>query len=106
MKFSGASLLGGGTAAVILVPAVLSIAKTTAAKQVGLSGTGGTYGNLWEQLDRLMFHSFPYATSGDQAAINLYCGCAALLFTAARTIDFAAGFVFLQMKTIFSHDSP
>ena len=87
MKFSGASLLGGGTAAVILVPAVLSIAKTTAAKQVGLSGTGGTYGNLWEQLDRLMFDSFPYATSGDQAAINLYCGCAALLFTAAFFIN-------------------
>lgn len=87
LKFSGASLLGGGTAAVILVPAVLSIAKTTAAKQVGLSGTGGTYGNLWEQLDRLMFDSFPYATSGDQAAINLYCGCAALLFTAAFFIN-------------------
>lgn len=87
MKFSGASLLGGGTAAVILVPAVLSIAKTTAAKQVGLSGTGETYGNLWEQLDRLMFDSFPYATSGDQAAINLYCGCAALLFTAAFFIN-------------------
>jgi uncharacterized membrane protein YfhO len=82
LKFAGASVLGGGIAAVILIPAVSAIAKTTAAKQAGLSGTGGTYGNLWEQLGRLLFDSYPYATSGDQASVNLYCGCAALLFTA------------------------
>lgn len=80
-KFAGASVLGGGIAAVILIPAVSAIAKTTAAKQAGLSGAGGTYGDLWEQLGRLLFDSYPYATSGDQASINLYCGCAALLFT-------------------------
>lgn len=81
LKFAGASVLSGGIAAVILVPAVLSIAKTTAAKQAGLSGAQGVYGDLWEQLGRLMADSYPYATSGDQASVNLYCGCAALLFT-------------------------
>ena len=81
LRFAGASAVGAGTAAAILLPAVFSVAKTTAAKQAGLSG-GGTYGNLWEQLGRLLFDSFPYATSGDQGSINLYCGCAALALAA------------------------
>ena len=82
VKFAGASILSGGTAAVILIPAVSAIAKTTAAKQAGISGVNGVYGDIWKQLGRLMFDSYPYATSGDQASINLYCGCAALLFAA------------------------
>lgn len=81
LRFAGASAVGAGTAAAILLPAVFSVVKTTAAKQAGLSG-GGTYGNLWEQLGRLLFDSFPYATSGDQGSINLYCGCAALALAA------------------------
>lgn len=82
LKFAGSSVLGGGIASVILIPAVLSIMKTTAAKQAGLAGTEGSYGNLWEQLGRLLFDSYPYATSSDQSSVNLYCGCAALLLTA------------------------
>lgn len=80
IRFIGASVLSGGISAVILLPAGLAIVKTTAAKQAGLSGVGGVYGDLWEQLGRLLFDSFPYATSSDQSSINLYCGCAALVF--------------------------
>lgn len=82
VRFAGASVLGGGIASAVLLPAVSAVAKTTAARQAGLSGAGGVYGNLWEQLGRLLPDSFPYATSGDQSSVNLYCGCAALVFAA------------------------
>lgn len=52
LKFARAAVLGGGIAAVILIPAALSITKTTAAKQAGLWGAEGAYGNLWEQRRR------------------------------------------------------
>ena len=42
LRFAGASAVGAGTAAAILLPAVFSVAKTTAAKQAGLSGGGPT----------------------------------------------------------------
>ena len=80
IKFAGASLLSAAGAAVILIPAVFAVSETTAAKQAGFSLTANTYGNLWEQLSRLLFDAFPYATSADQASLNIYCGCAALLF--------------------------
>lgn len=76
----GSSVLSGGTAAVILIPAVSAVGKTTAAKEAGFLSAGGIYGNIWEQLGSLLLDSTPYATNGDQSAINLYCGCAALLF--------------------------
>lgn len=82
VRFAGASVLSGGISAVVLIPAVSAVAKTTAARQAGLSGAEGVYGDLWEQLGRLLFDSFPYATSSNQAAVNLYCGCAALVFAA------------------------
>lgn len=80
LKFAGASLLAGGLAAGILFPAAFAIAKTTAAREVGLAAGNGVYGNIWEQFGRLLFDSLPYATSGDQASVNLYCGCAVLPF--------------------------
>lgn len=80
IKFAGASLLSTAAAAVILIPAIFAVSETTAAKQAGFSLTTNTYGNLWEQLSRLLFDAFPYATSADQASLNIYCGCAALLF--------------------------
>ncbi len=80
IKFAGASLLSAAAAAVILIPAIFAVSETTAVKQAGFSLTTNTYGNLWEQLSRLLFDAFPYATSADQASLNIYCGCAALLF--------------------------
>lgn len=82
LRFAGASLLGGGLAAVLLVPAVFAIAKTPAAGDAGLPSIAGTYGSLWEQLGRLLFHTAPFATSADQSAVNLYCGCAVILLLA------------------------
>ncbi|MGI6008032.1 MAG: YfhO family protein [Ruminococcus sp.] len=79
-KFAGASLLSGGASAVILIPAIFAVSETTAARRAAFSLTAETYGSLWEQLSRLLFHAFPYATSADQASLNIYCGCAALLF--------------------------
>ena len=79
-KFAGSSLLAGGLAAFILFPGVFAVVQTTAAKQAGFSFTAETYGNIWEQLGRLMFDCVPYATSADQASLNIYCGCGALLF--------------------------
>ena len=80
VKFAGASLLSAATAAVILIPAFFAVSETTAAKRSGFSLTAHTYGNLWEQLGRLLFDAFPYTTSADQSSLNIYCGCAALLF--------------------------
>ncbi len=93
LKYAGASVLGGGLAAIILVPAVFAVSKTTAARQAGLLITGGTYGDIWEQLGRLLFDSYPYATSGNQASVNLYCGCAVLLF-------YLAGFHFQTLNLL------
>ena len=90
-----------------------------AASQAGLLITGGTYGDIWEQLGRLLFDSYPYATSGNQASVNLYCGCAVLLFsvlyfmnpsirwkkkagTAALLLFYLAGFHF-QILNLLLH---
>ena len=117
VRFAGASVLSGGISAVVLIPAVSAVAKTTAARQAGLSGAEGVYGDLWEQLGRLLFDSFPYATSSNQAAVNLYCGCAALVFAAmfflnrrirwqrkaamaALLIFYFAGFHFQALKLV------
>ena len=48
VRFAGASVLSGGISAVVLIPAVSAVAKTTAARQAGLSGAEGVYGDLWE----------------------------------------------------------
>lgn len=80
IRFAGASFLAGGLAGIILLPAVSAVAGTPAAKQAGLPTGTDVYGSLWEQLNRMLLDSFPYATSGDQSSVNLYCGCAAIFF--------------------------
>lgn len=80
VKFAGASVLSGASASVILLPAIFAVSETSAAKQAGFSLTTETYGNIWEQFSRLLFDSFPYATSADQASLNIYCGSGVLLF--------------------------
>lgn len=79
-KFIGASLLSGGIAAIILIPALFTIAETAAAGQTNISLNMNTYGNIWIQLKELLFDSWAYATSADQGSVNIYCGCAILLF--------------------------
>lgn len=80
LKFIGASLLSGGIVAIILIPALFTIAETAAAGQTNISLNMNTYGNIWVQLKELLFDSWAYATSADQGSVNIYCGCAILLF--------------------------
>lgn len=80
LKFIGASLLSGGIAAIILIPALFTIAETAAAGQTDISLNTNTYGNMWVQLKELLFDSWAYATSADQGSVNIYCGCAVLFF--------------------------
>ncbi|MGI6010885.1 MAG: YfhO family protein [Ruminococcus sp.] len=79
-KFIGASLLSVGIAAVLLFPSIFAVGKTIAAKEAGLFSLNTKYGQIWEQLGRTLFDAYPWTTSGDQASVNLYCGCAAVLF--------------------------
>lgn len=80
VKFIGASLLSGGIAAIILIPALFTITETAAAVQTNISLNMNTYGNIWVQLKELLFDSWAYETSADQSSVNIYCGCAILLF--------------------------
>jgi hypothetical protein len=38
------------------------------------------YGDIWKQLGALMEDSLSFVKSGEQGDVNLYCGCAVLLF--------------------------
>lgn len=80
LKFAGASVLSAGIAAVILFPAIFTVKDTAAAQQISAPLLTEKYGNIWGQLSRLLFDSYPYATSSDQGSVNIYCGCAMLFF--------------------------
>lgn len=78
-KFAGASIAGAGLAGITLIPGIVAVSRTAAATEAG-SGLSGVYGDLWEQLGALMEDSLSFVKSGEQGDVNLYCGCAVLLF--------------------------
>ena len=68
LKFAGAS-----------VPGIAAVSRTAAAEEAG-TGLSGVYGDIWKQLGALFEDSLSFVKSGDQGDVNLYCGCAVLLF--------------------------
>ncbi len=86
-KFTGSSVLSAGLCGIILLPSIFSIAQTSAGKQAGVVLDGSVYGNLVEQISRLFYDSFPYATSGNQGSVNIYCGSVVLFFVILYFMD-------------------
>lgn len=56
-----------------------SLLKFAGASVAG-AGLSGVYGDIWKQLGALFEDSLSFVKSGDQGDVNLYCGCAVLLF--------------------------
>ena len=56
-----------------------SLLKFAGASVAG-TGLSGVYGDIWKQLGALFEDSLSFVKSGDQGDVNLYCGCAVLLF--------------------------
>ena len=79
MKFAGASVAGAGLAGITLIPGIAAVSRTAAAEEAG-TGLSGVYGDIWKQLGALFEDSLSFVKSGDQGDVNLYCGCAVLLF--------------------------
>lgn len=79
LKFAGSSIASAGLAGITLIPGITAVSRTAAATEAG-SGLSGVYGNLWKQLGALMEDSLSFVKSGEQGDVNLYCGCAVLLF--------------------------
>lgn len=79
LKFAGASVAGAGLAGITLIPGVVAVSRTAAAGEAG-TGFAGVYGDIWKQLSALMEDSLAFVKSGEQGDVNLYCGCAVLLF--------------------------
>lgn len=79
LKFAGASTAGAGLAGITLVPGIVAVSRTAAAEEAG-TGLAGVYGDIWKQLGALMEDSMSFVKSGEQGDVNLYCGCAVLLF--------------------------
>ena len=77
--FAGASIAAAGLAGITLIPGIIAVSRTAAATEAG-SGLSGVYGDLWKQLGALMEDSLSFVKSGEQGDVNLYCGCAVLLF--------------------------
>ena len=79
LKFAGASVAGAGFAGITLIPGIAAVSRTAAAEEAG-TGLSGVYGDIWKQLGALFEDSLSFVKSGDQGDVNLYCGCAVLLF--------------------------
>ena len=79
LKFAGASVAGAGLAGITLIPGIAAVSRTAAAEKAG-TGLSGVYGDIWKQLGALFEDSLSFVKSGDQGDVNLYCGCAVLLF--------------------------
>lgn len=79
LKFVGASVAGAGLAGITLIPGIAAVSRTAAAEEAG-TGLSGVYGDIWKQLGALFEDSLSFVKSGDQGDVNLYCGCAVLLF--------------------------
>lgn len=79
LKFAGASIGGAGLAGITLIPGIVAVSRTPAAAEAG-TGLQGVYGDIWKQLGALMEDSMSFVKSGEQGDVNLYCGCAVLLF--------------------------
>ena len=62
-----------------LIPGLAAVSRTVAAEEAG-TGLSGVYGDIWKQLGALFEDSLSFVKSGDQGDVNLYCGCAVLLF--------------------------
>ena len=60
-------------------PGIAAVSRTAAAEEAG-TGLSGVYGDIWKQLGALFEDSLSFVKSGDQGDVNLYCGCAVLLF--------------------------
>ena len=79
LKFAGASVAGAGLAGITLITGIAAVSRTAAAEEAG-TGLSGVYGDIWKQLGALFEDSLSFVKSGDQGDVNLYCGCAVLLF--------------------------
>ena len=79
LKFAGSSVAAAGLAGITLIPGITAVTRTAAATEAG-SGLSGVYGSLWKQLGALMEDSLSFVKSGEQGDVNLYCGCAVILF--------------------------
>ena len=79
IEFAGASVAGAGLAGITLIPGIAAVSRTAAAEEAG-TGLSGVYGDIWKQLGALFEDSLSFVKSGDQGDVNLYCGCAVLLF--------------------------
>ncbi len=77
--FSVSSLLAGGLAAVLLVPAYMGIMQTASAKRV-LPGWD-QYGSYFDILQQLFAKMEPINNQVDDGGVNLYCGIFAILLT-------------------------
>ena len=77
--FAGASIAAAGLAGITLIPGIIAVSRTAAATEAG-NGLSGVYGDVWKQLGTLMEDSLSFVKSGEQGDVNLYCGCAVLLF--------------------------
>ncbi|MDD2979279.1 MAG: YfhO family protein [Hespellia sp.] len=77
------SVLAAGMSAVILVPSIYAIKLTQAGNEAGLNFKNQIFQPLddWsQQLSRFFYESFPYATSGNQGSVNIYCGILVFVF--------------------------
>ena len=79
LKFSGASVAAAGLAGITLIPGIVAVSRTAAAEEAG-TGIAGVYGDIWKQMSALMEDSLSFVKSSQQGDVNLYCGCAVLLF--------------------------
>ena len=79
LKFAGSSIASACLAGITLIPGIVAVSRTAAAEEAG-TGLAGVYGDIWKQLGALMEDSLSFVKSSEQGDVNLYCGCAVLLF--------------------------
>lgn len=79
-QFAGASLLSGVLNAAILIPSIYYISLTASGREAGLTGILGMNANPVKQIASLFYSAYPVATTDNQGAVNIYCGCVAVLF--------------------------
>lgn len=77
IRFAVYSLLSGGLAAFILLPAYFGI-MSTAAGEMGLP-KGSWYGNIFVMLRQLLVFTKPITNQTFDGGVNLYCGMLAVL---------------------------
>ena len=73
------NIVAAGLAGITLIPGIIAVSRTAAATEAG-NGLSGVYGDIWKQLGALMEDSLSFVKSSEQGDVNLYCGCAVLLF--------------------------